>query len=192
MSKGEKANRKAKSATKSKAAAKKQSPKVGSSSAASDKELREYLAKVLTWGEAHADWKQALAGLDPAHRGVRPAGSPYSAWELLEHARIAQEDIVDFATNPKYRAREWPASYWPNSPAPPDDAAWENSVKEFAKGTDEMVKLLKDPRTDLFAKIPHGTGQTMLRQALLLADHNSYHLGQLVLVRRLLGTWAPS
>lgn len=186
MSKGKKANRKSKSA------AKKQSAKARANSGASEKELRDYLAKVLTWGEAHADWKQALAGLDPAQRGVRPAGSPYSAWELLEHARIAQEDIVDFATNPKYRAREWPASYWPNSPAPPDDAAWEKSVKEFAQGTEEMVKLLKDPQTDLFAKIPHGTGQTMLRQALLLADHNSYHLGQLVLVRRLLGAWAPS
>jgi hypothetical protein len=186
MSKGKKAHGKTKSA------AKKQSPKAGSSSGATDKELREHLAKVLTWGEAHTDWKQALAGLNAAHRCVRPAGSPYSAWELLEHARIAQADIVDFATNPKYRAREWPASYWPNSPAPPDDAAWEKSVKEFAKGTEEMVKLLKDSRTDLFAKVPHGTGQTMLRQALLLADHNAYHLGQLVLVRRLLGTWARS
>src|SRR5579863_4063357 len=170
MSKDKKAHGKAKSG------AKKHSPKAGSTSGASDKELREYLARVLSWGEAHAGWKQALTGLDPAQRGVRPAGSPYSAWELLEHARIAQEDIVDFATNPKYRAREWPASYWPNSPAPPDDAAWDKGVKEFARGTGEMVKLVKDPATDLFAKIPHGTGQTMLRQALLLADHNAYHL----------------
>ncbi|MGC2740523.1 MAG: DinB family protein [Candidatus Acidiferrales bacterium] len=185
MSKGKKANRRAKSAAKPKAAAR---VSVG----VNDKELREYLARVLTWGEAHADWKQALAGLDPAHRGVRPAGSPYSAWELLEHARISQDDILDFSTNPKYRAREWPASYWPNSPAPPDDAAWEKSLKEFANGTEEMVKLLKDPQTDLFAKIPHGTGQTMLRQGLLLADHNAYHLGQFVLVRRLLGAWDPS
>jgi hypothetical protein len=185
MSKGKKANRKAKRAAKPKAAAR-------ASTDVHDKELREYLAKVLTWGEAHADWKQALAGLDPAHRGVRPAGSPYSAWELLEHARISQEDILDFSTNAKYRAREWPASYWPNSTAPSDDAAWEKSVKEFAKGTQEMVKLLKDPRTDLFAKIPHGTGQTMLRQALLLADHNAYHLGEFVLVRRLLGTWGQA
>lgn len=185
MSKGKKANRRAKSAAKPKAAAR---VSVG----VNDKELREYLARVLTWGEAHADWKQALEGLDPAHRGVRPAGSPYSAWELLEHARISQDDILDFSTNPKYRAREWPASYWPNSPAPPDDAAWKKSLKEFANGTEEMVKLLKDPQTDLFAKIPHGTGQTMLRQGLLLADHNAYHLGQFVLVRRLLGAWDPS
>jgi hypothetical protein len=192
MSKGKKAARKAKSVAKTKTAAKKQSPKAGPNSGAIDEELREYLARVLAWGEAHADWKQALAGLDPAQRGVRPAGSPYSAWELLEHARIAQEDIVDFATNPNYRAREWPASYWPNSPAPPDDAAWEKSAKDFARGTQAMVELVEDPRTDLFAKIPHGTGQTMLRQALLLADHNAYHLGEFVLVRRLLGAWAPS
>jgi hypothetical protein len=157
-----------------------------------DKLLREHLATVLTWGEAHADWNQALAGLDPAHRGVRPAGSPYSAWELLEHARISQEDILDFSTNPHYVSRDWPAEYWPKTPAPPDDAAWEKSVKEFAKDTEAMATLVKDPHTDLFAKIPHGTGQTILRQALLLADHNAYHLGQFVLVRRLLGTWDKS
>jgi DinB superfamily len=185
MSKGTKANQKTKGAAKPKAA-------VHVSAGVNDIELRGYLAKVLTWGEAHADWKKALAGLEPVHRGVRPAGSPYSAWELLEHARISQQDILDFSTNPEYRAREWPASYWPNSPAPPDDAAWEKSAKEFAKGAEEMAKLLNDPRTDLFAKIPHGTGQTMLRQALLLADHNAYHLGQFVLVRRLLGTWDHS
>ena len=100
-----------------------------------------------------------------------------------------KQDILDFATNAKYQAREWPAAYWPKSPAPPDDAAWEKSVQEFAQDTQRMAKLVQDPRTDLFARIPHGTGQTMLRQALLLADHNAYHLGQIVLVRRLLGTW---
>ncbi len=179
MSKGKKS---AKKAAKHKASGKK-------NPAAGEKQLREHLAKVLTWGEAHADWKQALAGLDPAQRGVRPAGSPYSAGELLEHARIAQEDIVDFATNSRYVEREWPAAYWPKSPAPPDGAAWDNSVAEFAKDTQAAVKLIEDPHTDLFAKIKHGTGQTILRQALLLADHNAYHLGQLVLVRRLLGAW---
>jgi hypothetical protein len=185
MSRSKKAARKTKSGAKPKAT-------VPASSGYDDKSLREYLAKVLTWGEAHADWQQALSGLDPAHRGIRPAGSPYSAWELLEHARIAQEDILDFATNPKYVPREWPAEYWPKSPAPPADAAWEKSVKEFARGTQAMAKRIKDPRTDLFAKIPHGNGQTMLRQALLLADHNAYHLGQFVLVRRLLGVWDKS
>jgi hypothetical protein len=185
MVKGKKANRKIKKVTQ-------QKPKIRPNFSHNEKSLREYLAKVLTWGEAHADWKQALSGLDPAHRGIRPAGSPYSCWELLEHARIAQEDILDFATNPKYVSREWPAEYWPKSPAPPDDATWEKSVKEFAKDTQAMAKLFQDPRTDLFSKIPHGTGQTILRQALLLADHHAYHLGQFVLVRRLLGVWDKS
>jgi hypothetical protein len=115
-----------------------------------DKALREHLAKVLTWGEAHADWKQALEGLDPSQRGIRPAGSPYSAWELLEHARISQEDILDFSTNPHYVQRDWPAEYWPKTVAPPDNATWEKSVKEFAKDTQAMMKLIEDPRTDLF------------------------------------------
>ena len=186
MAKVKKANRTAKRAAKG-------TVKSHSNAGAhNDKLLREPLATVLTWGEAHADWNQALSGLDPAHRGVRPAGSPYSAWELLEHARISQEDILDFSTNPHYVSRDWPAEYWPKTPAPPDDAAWEKSVKEFAKDTEAMAKLVKDPHTDLFAKILHGTGQTILRQAFLLADHNAYHLGQFVLVRRLLGTWDKS
>ncbi|MGB9312841.1 MAG: DinB family protein [Candidatus Acidiferrales bacterium] len=191
MAKGKKGNRGRKQPSKAKP--KRKAPaKPGASSGASDRQLREHLARVLTWGEAHADWKQALAGLDPAQRGERPARSPYSAWELLEHARIAQEDILDFATNPHYVSKEWPAAYWPKSPAPPDEGAWDRSVKEFEKDTQTMVKLITDPRTDLLAKIQHGTGQTVLRQALLLADHNAYHLGQVVLVRRLSGAWHES
>jgi DinB superfamily len=189
MSKGKKASRGARKQSRQKP---KPKPKTHSNSGPTDKELREYLAKALTWGEAHVDWKQALSGLAPVHRDIRPAGAPYSAWELLEHARISQRDILDFATNPHYAAKEWPAQYWPKSPAPPDAAAWDKSVKEFAKDAQAMVKLLQDPRTDLLAKIPHGTGQTILRQALLLADHNAYHLGEFVLVRRLLGAWDNS
>jgi len=154
-----------------------------------DKALREQLRKVLSWREAHADWKQALAGLDPAHRGVRPAGSPHSVWDLLEHARLAQRDILDFTLDPKHVSPDWPSGYWPKSLAPADDAEWEKSVKAFFHDLQEMENLVSDPRTDLFARIPHGTGQTFLRQVLLLIDHNSYHLGQLVLVRRLLGAW---
>lgn len=191
MAKGKKGNRGRKQPSKAKP--KRKAPaKPGASSGASDRQLREHLARVLTWGEAHADWKQALEGLDPSQRGIRPAGSPYSAWELLEHARISQEDILDFSTNPHYVQRDWPAEYWPRTVAPPDNATWEKSLKEFAKDTQAMMKLIEDPRTDLFAKIAHGTGQTILRQALLLADHNAYHLGQFVLVRRLLGTWGKS
>jgi hypothetical protein len=160
-----------------------------SGGAVNDKALREQLRKFLGWGEAHADWKQALAGLDAGHRGVRPAGSPHSAWELLEHARLAQRDILDFALEPKHVSPEWPAGYWPKNPAPADDAEWEKSVQAFFHDLQEMEKLVSNPRTNLFARIPHGTGQTILRQALLLADHNSYHLGQFVLVRRLAGAW---
>jgi len=151
--------------------------------------LREPLRNVLSWREAHADWTQALAGLDPAHRGVRPAGSPHSVWDLLEHVRLAQRDILDFTLNPKHVSPDWPAGYWPKNLAPANDAVWEKSVREFFLDLQEMEKLVSNPRTDLFARIPHGTGQTFLRQVLLLIDHNSYHLGQLVLVRRLLSAW---
>src|SRR5580704_7094965 len=154
-----------------------------------EKALREQLRKVLDWREAHADWKQALAGLDAAHRGVRPAGSPHSVWDLLEHARLAQRDILDFTLYPKHVSPDWPAGYWPKKLAPADEAEWEKSVEEFFRNLKEMEELINNPRTDLFARIPHGTGQTYLRQVLLLIDHNSYHLGQLVLVRRLLSAW---
>ncbi len=183
--------RKAKQQVKRKSA-KKASPKaVGAKAGGSvnDRALREQLGKVLDWREAHADWTQALAGLDPAHRGVRPAGSPHSAWDLLEHVRLAQRDILDFTLYPKHISPDWPSGYWPKTLAPADDAEWEKSVGEFFRGLKEMEKLVNNPRTDLFARLPHGTGQTYLRQALLLIDHNSYHLGQLVLVRRLLSAW---
>ena len=171
---------------------KKASAKVASAQAgggANDKALREQLRKVLDWREAHADWKQALAGLDPVHRGVRPAGSPHSVWDLLEHVRLAQRDILDFTLNPKHVSPDWPSGYWPKSLAPADEAEWEKSVRELFHDLKEMENLVSNPRTDLFARIPHGTGQTFLRQVLLLIDHNSYHLGQLVLVRRLLSAW---
>jgi DinB superfamily len=154
-----------------------------------DKALRRQLAEVLTWGDAHADWKKALADLPVEKRGVRPEGLPHSPWELLEHARITQWDILDFCTNPEYEAREWPAGYWPKTPAPPDESAWEKSIRAFELDTQAAAKLIENPGTNLFAKIPHGTGQTILREAVLLADHGAYHLGQLVLVRRLLGAW---
>ena len=183
--------RKSKAATKSKSAKKAGAKKlvVNTGRDSDDKALREQLRKVFSWREAHADWNQALAGLDPAHRGVRPAGSPHSVWDLLEHARLGQRDILDFALDPKHVSPDWPAGYWPKSLAPADDAQWEKSVKTFFHDLREMENLVNNPRTDLFARIKHGTGQTMLRQALLLIDHNSYHLGQLVLVRRLLGAW---
>jgi hypothetical protein len=183
--------RKSRRLTKSKSAKKAGAAKVVAKAGreVNDKALREQLRKVLSWREAHADWKQALAGLDRAHRGVRPPGSPHSVWDLLEHARLAQRDILEFTLDPKHVSPDWPSGYWPKNLAPADDAEWEKSVREFFHDLQEMEKLLSNPRTDLFARIPHGTGQTFLRQVLLLIDHNSYHLGQLVLVRRLLSAW---
>ena len=154
-----------------------------------DRALRQQLTEILTWEGAHVSWKTALQDLPVEKRGVRPEGFPHSPWELLEHARITQRDILDFCINAKYQALEWPAGYWPTSPAAPDDSAWDRSIRALEADTLAMSKLIEDPKTDLFAKIPHGTGQTYLREAVLLADHSAYHLGQLVLVRRLLGGW---
>jgi DinB superfamily len=154
-----------------------------------DKALREQLKDVLTWQDAHADWKTVLADLPVEKRGEKAAGLPHTLWELLEHARITQRDILDFCTNPKYKALEWPVGYWPKTPAPPDESAWDKTIRAFVADTQAMAKLIGDPRTDLFVKIPHGSGQTILREANLLADHSAYHLGQFVLVRRALGAW---
>jgi DinB family protein len=155
-----------------------------------EKAIHKYLAEVITWGEAHADWKAALADFPAKLRGEKPAGAPHTAWQLLEHCRIAQWDIIEFSRDPKHVSPDFPAGYWPKTPAPPSAAAWEKSVKEFEKDSHEIAKIALDPKIDLTAPIPHGSGQTMVRQILLLADHNSYHLGQLVLLRRLLGAWS--
>ena len=154
------------------------------------KNLRELLQKALTGSEAHADWGKALADLPPAHQGAKPPGAPHSAWELLEHVRIAQWDILEFCRNPKHESPDWPSGYWPERPSPPDEAAWVRSVKRFKSETKAMANLVTNPDTDLFAPIPDGSGQTILREALLVIDHNSYHLGQVVLLRRLLGSWS--
>jgi DinB superfamily len=154
-----------------------------------DKELRENLRKVVSWGEAHADWKKALDGVSKSKRGVRPPGSPHSPWELLEHMRLAQWDILDFCRSPKHSSPKWPEGYWPNTPAPPNDEAWDKAVEQFQTDNQGLADLVMDTKQDLFAPIAHGTGQTILREVLLLVDHNSYHLGQFVLVRRLLGEW---
>jgi len=154
-----------------------------------EKQLRKQLVDLLTGGNAHLDWKSAFAGIPPKLRGVRPVGLPYSIWELLEHMRIAQWDILEFSRDPKHVSPDWPSGCWPKTPAPPNAAAWNKSLKQFTRELAEMKKLVASPRTNLFAPIPHGTGQTILREALLVADHNAYHLGQVVLVRRLLGAW---
>jgi hypothetical protein len=158
-------------------------------SAAHDTALRQHLLDLLTGSNAHADFDAAVKDLPAALRGQRPHGAEHSAWELVEHLRIAQEDILDFSRNPKYKERPFPSGYWPASAAPPDDKAWEKSVRAFRKDLKSFCALVSDPKIDLYTKIPHGSGQTLLREALLIADHNAYHVGQLILVRRLLGAW---
>ena len=128
-------------------------------------------------------------GSSPRSAARSPRG-PFSAWGLLEHMRISQWDILEFSRDPKHVSPKWPAGYWPAGDESPGDAAWEKSAQAFRSDLDEMAQLVTDPKTDLFARIPHGDGQTILREALVLADHNSYHIGQMVLIRRLLGDWA--
>jgi len=154
-----------------------------------DKALREHFVNLLSGRGAHVDWKESFGGVPPESRGVRPEGLPYSLWELLEHMRIAQWDILEFSRDAKHVSPEWPAGYWPTSQAPPSAEAWDKSLKTFARDLDAMKKLVASSKTNLFAKIRHGTGQTILREALLVADHNSYHLGQVLTVRRILGNW---
>ncbi|HXQ27407.1 MAG TPA: DinB family protein [Candidatus Acidoferrales bacterium] len=154
-----------------------------------EKILRDYVRRAMDSHEAHVDWKGALKNFPAKHRGTRPKGAPHSAWELLEHVRIATWDILEFSRDAKHVSPDWPGGYWPKKPAPPNAAAWEKSVKSLEHDLEEMGKLVTDPKTDLLARIPHGSGQTILREAVLIADHNAYHLGQLVLVRRLLGCW---
>jgi len=154
-----------------------------------EKSVRRQLAESIGWHDAHLDWPEALGDFPARLRGVRPKGAAHSAWELLEHARLAQWDILEFSRNPQHVSPDFPSGYWPKTPAPANPAAWDRSVRAFLRDRRAMQKLVTSPKTDLSARIPHGSGQTILREALLAADHNSYHLGQVVLLRRLLGAW---
>jgi hypothetical protein len=154
-----------------------------------DKSLRDHLTRLLDWRDAHADFGAAVDRIPSALRGRAPEGLPYSAWQLVEHLRLTQWDILDFCRNPDYAERRWPDDYWPAPAAPPDDQAWDRSVAGFRRDLGSLRALAADTAVDLFAEIPHGDGQTYLRELLLVADHNAYHLGQLIAVRRLLGIW---
>ncbi len=153
-----------------------------------DRSLREHLVKLLEGGHAHATFEAATKGLPASLRARAPKGLPYSPWQLLEHLRIAQWDILEFSRNRDHESPAWPDGYWPRE-AKPDESAWRRSVSRFRHDLKAMEALVTDPRTDLFARIPWGDGQTILREALLVADHNAYHLGELVVVRRMLGAW---
>ena len=155
-----------------------------------DHQLREHVLYLLRGGGAHLDFEKAIAGLPKEFRGAKPAGIPHSPWRLLEHLRICQWDILEYSRDPKHVSPEFPDGYWPDGDAPPNDEAWDQSIAAFQADLQAMQLLVSDPATDLLAQIPHGQpGHTILREALLVADHNAYHLGQMVIVRRALGAW---
>ncbi len=154
--------------------------------------VREQLDVLLGGGQAHLGPERILEGVAPARRAERPAPDGHSCWELLEHLRLAQEDILRYTFDPSWRSPEWPAGYWPRADAAPDDAAWEEARRAFLADLAEARERLRDPGLDLAAPLPHGEGRIYLRQFLLIADHNAYHLGQVVLTRKLLGDWPAS
>jgi hypothetical protein len=154
-----------------------------------EKAIRDLLSRSLAWEDAHVGFETAVAKIPQDLRGKRPAGAPHSPWEILEHLRRAQHDILDFCHNPNYQELEWPADYWPPTPEPPEPGAWDESIAQFLEDRKALQALAVDSNTSLNAKIPHGSGQTYGREVVLVADHNAYHIGELVLVRRLLGIW---
>ena len=155
----------------------------------STRAVRDLLSNALAWQDAHATFDAVVDGIPPELRGVTPPGLPYSAWQLLEHLRMTQHDILDFCVDSNYVEKDWPDDYWPPAASPDSEAAWRQSIDRFVEDRKALQKLASDTSIDLEAKIPHGSGQTYLRELVLVIDHNSHHLGQLILVRRLLGIW---
>ena len=158
-------------------------------SAPSDAALRAHLVAVLRGGDAHATYEDVTAGLSAELRGRRPDGLPYSPWMVLEHIRIAFWDILEFSRNPSHVSPEFPRQYWPSDPLPPNADAWDDSVARYLGHREAFERLVRDPASDLFTPFAHGTGQTLAREVLVAATHTSYHVGELVVLRRLLGAW---
>ena len=150
--------------------------------------LRDHLKRILDWQDAHVSFDVAVENVPSKFRSVKPKGFPHSLWQLVEHIRLCQLDILEFCRNPDYAELE-PEDYWPRKSAPPTKNAWDDSIAAYSDDRKALKKLVADPKLDLFAPIPHGTGQTYLREILLVADHNAYHVGQVVALRRLLGIW---
>ena len=155
-------------------------------------EWRTIIASALDWDQAHANLSSALDGLSPDLRGRRPDHFPHSAWELVDHIRRTQYDLLDFCRNPNYKERKWPDEYWPSTPGPANDAEWNDAVAQIHRDTKALADFTTTFDGDFAAKIPHGTGQTYLRTVLVAVDHTSYHVGQIIAVRRLLGSWTKS
>jgi hypothetical protein len=154
-----------------------------------DQALRQHLVYLLSDGGAHAKFEDVIKNFPANLRGKKAENFPHTAWMLLEHMRIAQWDILEFSRNRKHVSPQWPEGHWPKTEAPPSAAAWTESIQSFRKDLKAMEDLVSNPKTDLYAQIPWGDGQTVLREAMLVADHNAYHLGQLVTLSRLLGSW---
>jgi len=155
-----------------------------------EKALRAQLVKLLDFKEAHVDFDRAVKGISPRLRGTLPQGAEHSLWQLVEHLRIAQADILEFCLTAKYKEKKWPDDYWPKTVAPRNAAAWTKAIAGYRRDRKTFQRLAANPKIDLLAAIPHGTGQTYLREILLIADHNGYHIGQIVALRRQLGIWA--
>ena len=154
-----------------------------------DEAIRDHVLKLLKGRQGHVDFETVLANLPQESQGKKPEGAPHTLWQLLEHMRIAQWDILEFSRNPRHVSPTFPDGYWPRSDTTPDEGAWEKSVSAFRSDREALQELVANESTDLLAPIPHGTGQTILRECFVVAKHNSYHLGQLVLLSRLLGVW---
>ncbi|HEY7057223.1 MAG TPA: DinB family protein [Vicinamibacterales bacterium] len=154
-----------------------------------DSAVRDLVSRLLAWEDAHVGFDKAVNGIPVALRGKRPSRLPYSPWQLIEHMRITQHDILDFCRNPNYQQETWPEAYWPSSAAPPSARSWTESIRQYRADRRALQDLAADPTIDLAAKIPHGSGQTYLREIILAADHTAYHVGELLVVRRLLGIW---
>jgi uncharacterized damage-inducible protein DinB len=154
-----------------------------------DESFREHVRRLLDWEDAHVGFDAAVADVPSHMRGTVPPGLSHSLWQLVEHIRITQYDILDFCRNPDYEEMTWPDDYWPRAPAPPSEAAWEDSLSRVRADRAALQQLAGDRSIDLGSRIPHGSGQTYLRELLLVADHAAYHVGQVVFVRQLLGIW---
>ena len=156
---------------------------------ADDNALRAQLVKFLDFEEAHVGFDRAVKGIPPRLRGKPPQGAEHSLWQLVEHLRIAQADILEFSLTAKYKEKKWPDDYWPKALGPRNAAAWTKAIASCRRDRKALQRLAANPKIDLLATIPHGTGQTYLREILLVADHNAYHIGQIVALRRRLGIW---
>ena len=152
-----------------------------------DKTLKAELTKLLLGGSAHISLNDALKNLKPDLRGVKPDNMPYTIWQLVEHIRIAQWDMLLFCKDEEHKSPKWPDEYWVKDRAPADESAWDGAVSQIDSELDEFIELLE--HSNLYQKIPHGDGQTILREALQMADHNAYHIGEILAIRRILGDW---